>query len=280
MNISEKVKLLYSMIKLKVVKTIFCDSCNLRDLSKDELLNLLNLDKLNDEWKEICRIISGLRLPEFTYGINPGDQRTLFYLVRAVNAKSILEIGTHIGCSTVHLALALKQSLREDKIDKPKRRLVTVDIKDVNDLLEEPWKEYRSLHSPKKLLELTNCGEMTEFAIEDSISFLSKGSENFDFIFLDGDHSSWVIYQEISYALKLLRPNGSIMIHDYFPDNKPLWLNSAVVSGPYLAVQRLLKENSNIDILPLGNMPWSTKSGSHKTSLALIVKKSYSSIID
>lgn len=261
-----------SVVRLKAIKTIFCDACNLTDLSRDGLSNFLNLDKINDEWKEIGLITSDLRLPELTGGVNPGDQRTLFYLVRATNAKSILEIGTHIGCSTVYLSLALDHNLKENKIDKAKR-LITVDIKDVNDPIERHWKEYDSPASPKKLLERVNCEDIVEFVKEDSVSFLSKSQGSFDFIFLDGNHSSWIVYQEISHALKLLRPSGLILLHDYFPDNKPLWSNRSLVSGPYLAVQRLIKENSNIDILPLGKLPWPTKLGSHKTSLALLIRK-------
>jgi hypothetical protein len=44
------------------------------------------------------------------------------------------------------------------------------------------------------------------------------------------------------------------------------------VPGPYLAVERIIKENPDIDILPFGELPWHTKSGSHKTSLALLVR--------
>src|SRR3989338_8821352 len=144
MNIFKKIRLIRAKVKLKAIKTIPYRIDNLRILSKEELSDFFKLDRLDAEWREIGQIVSRLRLPDFTFGVNPGDQRTLFYLARAVNARTILEIGTHIGCSTVHLALALKQSLKEDEIGKPKRRLVTLDIKDVNDPLEEPWKEHRS----------------------------------------------------------------------------------------------------------------------------------------
>ena len=248
----------------KTLKTIFCDTDNLRKLSKDELSGFFTLSRSSEEWGKVSQTVNKLRLPEFTFGVNPGDQRALFYLVRALNAKSILEIGTHIGCSTVHLALGL---------NKDSGRLVTVDIKDVNDPVGQPWKEYNSPDSPKRLLEHVNCKDIVEFVTQDSLYFLPKCRERFDFIFLDGEHSEEVVYQEIPRALKLLNPGGLILLHDYFPDNKPLWPDGSVVSGPYLATQRLIKENSNMDILPLGDMPWPTKLSSHKTSLALLVQK-------
>lgn len=264
MRLVEEIRLFHSRQKLKSIKTVFCNTGNLRKLSNDELSDFFTLSRLNEEWGKVNQAVNKLRLPEFTFGVNPGDQRALFYLAKAVNAGSILEIGTHIGCSTVHLALGLSQS--------PKK-LVTVDIKDVNDPVKEPWKEHNSLTSPEKLLESIDCKDVVEFVTEDSVSFLSGSIEKFDFIFLDGDHSPEKVYQEIPRALKLLNPDGLILLHDYFPDNKPLWPDGSVVTGPYLAVERLMKENSSVHILPLGDMPWLTKLGSRKTSLALLIKK-------
>jgi hypothetical protein len=39
--------------------------------------------------------------------------------------------------------------------------------------------------------------------------------------------------------------------------------------GLYLAVARLRSEGVGIGVLPLGELPWPTKAGSHLTSLAL-----------
>ena len=264
-SVFKEFRLFRSRQKLKSIKTVFCNTGNLRKLSRDELSGFFSLGKLDEEWGRVSQVVNKLRLPEFTFGVNPGDQRALFYLAKVLNAGSILEIGTHIGCSTVHLALGLSQD--------PKM-LVSVDIRDVNDPVREPWKEYNSLASPEKLLESIGCNDKVEFVTEDSVSFLSGSIEKFDFIFLDGDHSPEKVYEEIPRALKLLNPDGLILLHDYFPENKPLWPDGATVSGPYLAVKRLMKENPNIGILPLGELPWPTKLGSHKTSLALLVKKS------
>ena len=73
-------------------------------------------------------------------------------------------------------------------------------------------------------------------------------------------------------ALDKLNKGGVILLHDYFPNGKPLWSNNYVVEGPYLATERLINE-IEIDILPLGNLPWKTKMESNKTSLALCLKK-------
>ena len=40
-------------------------------------------------------------------GMNPGDRRALYYLVRHLRPDRVLEIGTLAGASTVHLAMGL-----------------------------------------------------------------------------------------------------------------------------------------------------------------------------
>ena len=92
-----------------------------------------------------------------------------------------------------------------------------------------------------------------------SIKYFENCQTKFDFIFLDGDHSALTVYQEIPLALKLLNSNGIILLHDYYPGGKPLWSNSPVISGPYLATERLIKEGADLIVLPLGNLPWATK---------------------
>src|SRR5213592_4763710 len=37
-------------------------------------------------------------------GVNPGDRRALFYLVTALRPQAVLEVGTHIGASTLCIA--------------------------------------------------------------------------------------------------------------------------------------------------------------------------------
>jgi hypothetical protein len=82
-----------------------------------------------------------------------------------------------------------------------------------------------------------------------------------------------MVYQEIALALKLLNKNGILLLHDYFPNNMPLWSNGYSIPGPYLAVSRIISEETNLEILPLGELPWETKLNSRITSLAILTKK-------
>ena len=80
------------------------------------------------------------------------------------------------------------------------------------------------------------------------------------------------MYQELPTALRLLRPGGVILLHDYFPGAAPLWPDGVVIPGSWLAVQRLRDEGAKLQVIPLGDLPWPTKQGTNRTILAVVVR--------
>ena len=197
--------------------------------------------------------------------VNPGDRRALWYLIRRLAPQSVLEIGTHVGGSTVHIAMALKSC-------GVPARFVTVDRHDVNDAGERHWMRYGVAMSPKDMLARLDCADSVEFTSAMSLDYLAGREEEFDFIFLDGSHRADVVYREIPLALKALQPGGHILLHDYFPSLKPLWSNGMVIPGPFLAVERLSREGAGLTAVPLAALPWPTKLNSRVTSLALLAR--------
>jgi len=77
-----------------------------------------------------------------------------------------------------------------------------------------------------------------EFVTMDSLSYFDLHVEQFDFIFLDGDHAASTVYQELPRALRHLRLGGAILLHEFFPHERPLWRDGAVFPGPSLAIER------------------------------------------
>src|SRR6185312_7221616 len=69
-------------------------------------------------------------------GMNPGDRRALYYLVRHLRPERLLEVGTLAGASTVHLAVGLADAWPNSATS----RLLTVDIADVNDPEGSAWR--------------------------------------------------------------------------------------------------------------------------------------------
>jgi hypothetical protein len=111
-----------------------------------------------------------------------------------------------------------------------------------------------------------------EFVTASSFDFFAANSEKFDLIFLDGDHSAETVYREIPAAMGALNPDGLIMLHDYYPDQRPLWRGSPAIPGPFLAVEALRRHHAGLQAIPLGELPWETKAHSRVTSLAALVR--------
>jgi len=254
--------------KMFEIPPINCDPTCLRFVDNDVLKKLLTNHEIEIEWKELKkRIDPTFDIPDMTGGVNFGDRKAIYFLIREFKPSSVLEIGTHIGASTLHIASALF----ENKIkDGKSANLVSVDIADVNDPVSKPWLKYGTNYSPIEMINKMNFEHFVEFVSDTSLHYLNNCEQKFDFIFLDGDHSAKMVYKEIPIALKFLKKNGIILLHDYFPNLKPLWSNGSVIPGPFLAVERFRAEGAKLVGLPLGELPWSTKLSSKITSLALL----------
>lgn len=245
------------------------DAKNLIHEQEVNLSEILNSKEITNFWEQSKKEIDAFEIPDGTGGVNPGDRKALYYLLCHFKPKSILEVGTHIGASTLHIASALyKTQVKQGQhVD-----FTTVDIRDVNCTKEKPWLNYGTKFSPLEMIAKFGYDQFTTFKAGMSLDLIKTTSETFDFIFLDGDHSGGTVYQEIPAALNILNKNGVILLHDYFPNMKPLWSNGSLVEGPYLATERLINEGANIKVIPLGNLPWPTKLGTNITSLALLVR--------
>ncbi|RYE52594.1 MAG: class I SAM-dependent methyltransferase [Sphingobacteriales bacterium] len=248
-------------------RKLHCVTENLLSEKGISLPDIFNSDEIEGLWKKSQKELDVLNIPDDTDGgVNAGDRRALYYLISKFKPGSVLEIGTHIGASTIHIAAALKAN-------NIKASFTTLDIRDVNSTSLKPWTKYGTKYSPAQMIEELKYETFVDFVTDASINYFENCQTRFDFIFLDGDHSALAVYQEIPLALRLLNTNGVILLHDYFPGGKPLWSNNSVISGPYLATERLIQECGDLTVLPLGALPWTTKLNSNKTSLALLMKK-------
>lgn len=260
---------LREMKGLSSIQRLECDVNNLRPISEIEPKDFFDSPDVEKRWSDSKKTIDMLAIPDGTGGVNPGDRRAIYYLISKLNSSSVLEIGTHIGASTVHIASALDASqIKNGKSAK----LVSVDIAKVNDSISKPWLKYETNNSPIEMINKMNCGTFVEFIEDTSLNYAIKCEQRFDFIFLDGDHAAKTVYQEIPLALNLLKQNGEILLHDFFPNLKSLWSDGSVIPGPFLATERLVREGANVLVLPLGKLPWPTKLQSNVTSLALLMR--------
>lgn len=222
---------------------------------------------IEEEWDAVQRVVGEV----FAYrdsadGVCPGERRALYYLARRRRARSVLEVGTHVGASTLYLAMALKAAPPSGRPP----RLVTVDREDVNSAGNALPPGVSG--TPRANLASLDCDEFVEFVVARSVDYLRGLPAAFDVVFLDGDHAASNVYREIPMALNVLRPGGCLVLHDFFPALEPVWPDGTVIPGPYLAVQRLRREQPGLTAIPLSPLPWITKMGSRASCLAVLAR--------
>jgi predicted O-methyltransferase YrrM len=247
-----------------------CDISRLGSYDQRWLCETFNCQQIAREWFGDAQRIAALNMPEMTGGVNPGDRRALYHLTRFLRPARVLEIGTHIGSSTVALALAAVRN----QVDGVETIVETVDVCDVNDELAMPWLQASSPASPRALAAALGVDRLLRFEVGAAVDKLASSADHYDMIFLDGDHSAEAVYREIPLALQRLSSNnrGIVVLHDYSPGLQALWAGQEPLLGPCQAVERFLSEGAGFCVLPLGELPWQTKLGSNMTSLAILSK--------
>lgn len=256
-----------NLVRLQLTPKQAMNPANLCALQRPDLQSVFTNSQIETVWSiDNSTINQFYKSEHLSGGVNPGDRRALYYLIKGLKPESLLEVGTHIGASTIYMAQAHKGVSENSQFS-------TVDILDVNSD-QGAWKSVGLQASPRDLISQSGCGDYVKFFNAPATEFMKSTTQKYDFIFLDGDHSAKAVYEEVGYALSLLKPNGLILLHDYYPDLKPLFPDGNVIEGPFLGMKRVCKENPEIHVIPLGDLPWPTKQGTNKTSLAIVSKKS------
>jgi predicted O-methyltransferase YrrM len=238
------------------------DASRLRPADSIDLDAIWTSPSIAEAFAADLAAISGLMpTQEVSGGVNPGDRRAIYYLASHFKPRSVLEIGTHIGASTTFLASGLRHF---------GGHLTTADIVDVN-APGGPWKKLALARSPSETLSRLGLGQTVTFQARPAAEALG-GSARYDLIFLDGDHTALAVYREISAALKLLNDGGLILLHDFYPGLNAITPDGSVIDGPFIASRRITEETGALAFLPLGALPWPTKSGGNRTSLALVAR--------
>ena len=255
--------------RLGRLAAVSCNATPLVALDLPRLQQSLSDPALHAEWPRVAEEIEQFQITTTAEGVNPGDRRALYYLIRSLRPARVLEVGTHIGASTVHIAAALRANAADGG---PAPNFTTVDILDVNDPATRPWARSGSRWAPSEMIDRMGMTGRVRFVARSSLAFLADTGPSHDFIFLDGDHSAATVYREVPAALRRLSPGGLVLLHDYFPDGRPLWPGDPVIPGPWLGLLRLCREGARLRVLPLGDLQWPTKLGRTVTSLAAVVR--------
>ncbi|SUS07673.1 O-methyltransferase MdmC [uncultured Defluviicoccus sp.] len=140
-------------------------------------------------------------LPEARMQIAPEQGQFMAMLVRLMNAREILEIGTFTGYSALAMALALP----------PDGHIVACDVSaEWTAIGRRYWREAGIAERIE--LRLAPAIETLEALLADG------GEDRFDFAFIDADKSGYRAYYEA--CLKLVRPGGLIVVDNTLWDGR------------------------------------------------------------
>ena len=238
------------------------DAERLGTMTRRSLMQALSSPSISREWlRDEGQTSHVMPFADIDGGLCPGERRALYQLVASLKPARVLEIGTHIGASTLAIARSLATHCGPDA------HLTTVDIADVNDPAHGAFPRL-GLDSPRESLARAGLSDRVTFITKPSLEFLRETDDRFDLIFLDGDHAAPAVYREFAQALNCLTPNGAILLHDIYPDGRPLYPSGSIEPGPVVAAERITAECEDIGFLPFGELPWESKQGVRTTSLA------------
>lgn len=169
--------------------------------------------------------------------VAPEQAQFMQLLLRLINAKNVLEIGTFTGYSTLAMALVLPDD----------GRLITCDINEEWTSKALPF--WEQAHQEKKIeLRLAPALKTLKQLLDDG------HAHSFDFIFIDADKTNYLNYYEL--ALQLINPKGLIAIDNVFWKGKVIDRQEA--RGQVREIRKLnelLKQDTRVytSLLPIAD---------------------------
>jgi caffeoyl-CoA O-methyltransferase len=178
-----------------------------------------------------------LTLPGGQMILSAEQGQLLALLVKMINAKNIIDIGTFTGYSALSMALALPAD----------GRIITCDIDNKITAIAQSYFEKASVSEKIELRLAPALVTLDILMIENKIN-------SFDLVFIDADKQNYINYYEKS--LSLLRSGGLIVIDNVLWKGRVIDL--ADQSKVTLAIRKFnqsLAQDNRIDlsIIPLGD---------------------------
>ena len=210
------------------IRNLYIDDTIYEYIINNSFRDLPILKKLRDETR---------KMPDGRMQISSDQGQFMGLLVKLMNAKKIIEVGTFTGYSSLVMALALHQN----------GQIISCDISEkYTEVARKFWQEagvsnkITLLLGPAKdsLVELIQNGEAGQF----------------DMAFIDADKTNYKIYYEN--CLDLLRPGGLILIDNVLWSGKTA--NPKETDDETLAIRQLnfaLHKDKRIELslLPIGD---------------------------
>jgi len=161
--------------------------------------------------------------------VAPEQAQFLQFLIKLINAQTVLELGTFTGYSALAMALALPEN----------GELITCDI-------SAEWTQ--KAHSFWKMAGQENKIQLRLApALKSMNALLNEGyRQQVDFIFIDADKTNYIHYYEL--ALQLIKPQGLIAIDNIFWDGKVIdELETGAQTREIRRLNDFIKQDERVD---------------------------------
>jgi len=182
------------------------------------------LPKDEQEKNILAAIHEILEGPRFA-NVSTGDGRLLRLLAEAVDAKTVVEIGTSTGHSAVWFALALRSTgghLYTHEIDPGRAKIA-----------EENFKK-------------AGVDDLITVVLGNAHETVKRYEEPIDILFLDADKEGYLDY--LDKLLPLVRPGGLVIAHNMrHPNPNPDYIK-AITTNPKLETTFLLMEGAGVGV--------------------------------
>lgn len=170
------------------------------------------------------------QLPLAIMQVSPEQGQFMQWLIRLTQAKNVLEIGTFTGYSALAMAMALPDD----------GQLITCDINPTwSEMAQRYWQQAQQAHKIQPRIGP---------ALETLYTLLNDGcQQQFDFIFIDADKTSYVEYYEL--ALQLVSPKGIIAVDNVLWDGKVV--DETITDRQTEEIRRLnmiIKQDDRVDV--------------------------------
>jgi cephalosporin hydroxylase len=204
--------------------------------------DLTMLEGYNGEWVDSLRYLYSLPVA-FPASLPPSQGIQIRELILREVPCEVLEIGCFVGISSHWIASALEEigTGHLDSVDSfwpkyPNRFHFSY--------LQDPYAVATKTASKSK------HGKRITFHHSDSITYASNlpPEKEYDFMFIDGDHSFDGVTQDFLAYFPHLRQGGVILLHDTNPEHCG-W------KGPRLLIDRLLANNPNVSVEEIETTP-------------------------
>ncbi len=150
--------------------------------------------------------------------ISPEGGSFLYWLVRNVQPRQVIEIGTCVGASTIWMAAAMRangggvlHTFDDFQIPRDPRLAAAPLFQDRRNTVEAR-------------IRSAGLGDLVRFHVGDSKKQVPAAYEqlrtggNVQFAFIDGDHSFEGVLGDLLAVEPVLEPGGYVVLHDVFPE--------------------------------------------------------------